>query len=82
MSHAEIQERSAQVGRAAKRLGVNMFISPIVDVVVGMQPWLTGRALGPDAKQGPHCLRLYPRCAIARRRGHGETLPRLPRALE
>jgi beta-N-acetylhexosaminidase len=49
MSDAEIEERSAQVGQAAKRLGVNMFISPIVDVVTGVQPWLMGRALGSDA---------------------------------
>jgi beta-N-acetylhexosaminidase len=51
MDDREIEARSAEVARAARALGVNMFISPIVDVVTGTQPWLLGRALGPDVKQ-------------------------------
>ncbi len=51
MSDEQIQQQCKPVGAGAKALGVNMFISPIVDVVTGTQPWLTGRALGPDARQ-------------------------------
>ena len=51
MPDDQIEKQCAQVGAGAKALGVNMFISPIVDVVTGTQPWLTGRALGPDARQ-------------------------------
>ncbi|SDR57091.1 beta-N-acetylhexosaminidase [Burkholderia orbicola] len=44
-----IVERSAAVAAAARELGVNLFLSPIADVVVGANPWLDGRHLGADA---------------------------------
>lgn len=51
MPDDQIERQCAKVGAGIKALGVNMVISPIVDVVTGTQPWLTGRALGPDARQ-------------------------------
>ncbi|WP_321852391.1 glycoside hydrolase family 3 N-terminal domain-containing protein [Burkholderia diffusa] len=44
-----IAERSAAVAAAARELGVNLFLSPIADVVVGANPWLDGRHLGADS---------------------------------
>src|SRR5262249_26999620 len=36
---------------AAKHLGINMFLAPILDVVTGLNPWLAGRTLGRDIEQ-------------------------------
>jgi beta-N-acetylhexosaminidase len=44
----EIIRQSIEIGKAARRLGVNLFLSPIVDVVTGINPWLEGRNLGVD----------------------------------
>jgi beta-N-acetylhexosaminidase len=37
-----------EAGRALRELGVNVALGPIVDVVRGENPWLSGRNLGPD----------------------------------
>ncbi|MBR8250241.1 glycoside hydrolase family 3 N-terminal domain-containing protein [Burkholderia cenocepacia] len=44
-----IEERSAAVAAAARELGINLFLSPIADVVTGANPWLDGRHLGAAA---------------------------------
>jgi beta-N-acetylhexosaminidase len=46
----EIAAAGAAVATAARGLGVNMFLSPVLDVLSGANPWLTGRTLrfGPD----------------------------------
>lgn len=44
----EIARQSAEVAKAARALGVNLFLAPIVDVVSGINPWLERRNLGVD----------------------------------
>jgi beta-N-acetylhexosaminidase len=46
LSSDEIVHRSTVVGQAARLLGVNVFLAPIVDVVMGPNPWLHNRNLG------------------------------------
>ncbi|MDB5531066.1 MAG: hypothetical protein JWR51_4169 [Devosia sp.] len=43
-----IAEQSKAVAVAARRLGVNVFLSPVADVLAGPNPWLEGRTLGTD----------------------------------
>ena len=46
MTGAAIEKRCETTAAAALELGVNMFLSPIADVVDGINPWLSGRTLG------------------------------------
>jgi beta-N-acetylhexosaminidase len=48
MSNEEIENTCLSCAKAAGRLGINMFLAPILDVVTGANPWLTGRTLGGD----------------------------------
>ncbi|MBN3854016.1 glycoside hydrolase family 3 protein [Paraburkholderia sp. Ac-20340] len=48
MSSSQLAAQCESVARAARELGVNLFLAPIVDVVVGPNPWLEGRTLGAD----------------------------------
>jgi beta-N-acetylhexosaminidase len=48
LSTDEITRQSAEVAKAARSLGVNLFLAPIVDVVSGTNPWLERRNLGVD----------------------------------
>ncbi|WP_044874682.1 glycoside hydrolase family 3 N-terminal domain-containing protein [Pseudomonas sp. LFM046] len=50
-SDADIVARSREVARAARKLGINLFLAPIVDVVTGANPWLSGRHLGTQASE-------------------------------
>ncbi|WP_406230476.1 glycoside hydrolase family 3 N-terminal domain-containing protein [Nocardia sp. NBC_01009] len=45
LSDEEISAAAAAVGAAARRLGVNVFLSPVLDVLSGANPWLQGRTL-------------------------------------
>jgi beta-N-acetylhexosaminidase len=45
---AQIEEHGRQVGTRALELGVNLLLSPVVDVVIGPNPWLTRRSLSSD----------------------------------
>lgn len=45
----QIERAAFQMARAARDLGVTMFLSPVIDVVTGHNPWLRGRTLGTDA---------------------------------
>ncbi|MFS8146152.1 glycoside hydrolase family 3 N-terminal domain-containing protein [Rhizobium sp. BR 249] len=47
----EIEGSCFETARAAKELGITMFLAPIADVVVGKNPWLEGRTLGPDRRE-------------------------------
>lgn len=51
LSADEIMKRSAEVAKAARDLGVNLFLAPIIDVVTGTNPWLERRNLGVDAAE-------------------------------
>lgn len=48
MSSADIEARCYEMASAARVMGVNLFLAPIVDVVTGVNPWLHQRHLGPD----------------------------------
>ncbi len=48
MSSDEIEAVARAMGAAARDLGVTMFLSPVIDVVSGSNPWLQGRTLGRD----------------------------------
>lgn len=39
---------SASIAAAAKNLGVNCFLGPVLDVVTGQNPWLSGRTWSTD----------------------------------
>ncbi|PBB52929.1 MULTISPECIES: glycoside hydrolase family 3 N-terminal domain-containing protein [Mesorhizobium] len=43
-----IEARSKASAISARRLGVNVFLSPVADVLAGPNPWLEGRTLGED----------------------------------
>lgn len=43
-----IEKISGSVAAAAKGLGVNCFLAPILDVVTGQNPWLSGRTWSTD----------------------------------
>ncbi len=50
MPDSELEAACHRTAAAAKALGVNLFLAPIVDVVTAMpHPWLAGRTLGSDA---------------------------------
>jgi beta-N-acetylhexosaminidase len=44
-----VRRSFAEVGAALGAMGVNMTLGPILDVVRGPNPWLSGRSLGADA---------------------------------
>ena len=48
MNSDAIETISKDIARAARKLGITMFLSPIVDVVSGANPWLINRTLGTD----------------------------------
>lgn len=43
-----LQRQAARVARAARGLGINVLLAPILDVVMGQNPWLEGRTMGRD----------------------------------
>jgi len=51
LSSAEIEKAAKDTAEAAKKLGVNLFLAPILDVVRGPNPWLDGRALGGEVDE-------------------------------
>ncbi|WP_435609762.1 glycoside hydrolase family 3 N-terminal domain-containing protein [Pseudomonas knackmussii] len=51
LSQEELSRRSRSVASQARQLGVNLFLSPIVDVISGENPWLSGRTLAGDQSE-------------------------------
>ncbi|PUA18435.1 glycoside hydrolase family 3 N-terminal domain-containing protein [Glaciimonas sp. PCH181] len=47
----EIERHCHLTAAAAREIGVNLFLAPIVDVVTGINPWLHNRNLGPEASE-------------------------------
>jgi beta-N-acetylhexosaminidase len=45
---AEIEAFGFQAGTAARELGVNLILAPVLDAVSGENPWLLNRSLSPD----------------------------------
>jgi beta-N-acetylhexosaminidase len=48
MSPAENKALCQLVAQAARALGINVFLSPVLDVLNGPNPWLAGRTLSSD----------------------------------
>ena len=48
LSSDEVENLSASIAVAARQLGVNCFLSPILDIVTGKNPWLHGRTWSTD----------------------------------
>lgn len=51
MASEEIERVAFRMAQAARGMGVTMFLSPVIDVVTGHNPWLQGRTLGTDAAE-------------------------------
>jgi beta-N-acetylhexosaminidase len=47
-SDVEIEAFGFAAGKAAKALGVNLILAPVLDAVSGENPWLLNRSLSPD----------------------------------
>lgn len=45
MSHEDLVSKCYETAKAARALGVNMFLAPIADVLNGRNPWLQGRTI-------------------------------------
>ena len=45
---ADVEAQAAEIARAAKGMGVNCFLGPILDVLSGDNPWLAGRTWSTD----------------------------------
>lgn len=51
MASEETERVAFRMAQAARGMGVTMFLSPVIDVVTGHNPWLQGRTLGTDAAE-------------------------------
>lgn len=51
MPATEIRQAAFDMAKAIAEIGVNMLLSPVLDVVTGNNPWLKGRHLGPNAAE-------------------------------
>jgi len=51
VSSGDVERISFDIAAAARGMGVTMFLSPVLDVVTGRNPWLAGRTLGSDPDQ-------------------------------
>ncbi|WP_323033993.1 glycoside hydrolase family 3 N-terminal domain-containing protein [Paracoccus sp. (in: a-proteobacteria)] len=51
MASEEIERVAFRMAQAARGMGLTMFLSPVIDVVTGHNPWLQGRTLGTDAAE-------------------------------
>ncbi|MDJ0782231.1 MAG: glycoside hydrolase family 3 N-terminal domain-containing protein [Desulfosarcinaceae bacterium] len=65
----EFQRRSSQIATAARALGINCFLGPILDIVGEPNPWLAGRTWSTDphriATLSAAYIRGVQRCGIA-----------------
>ncbi|MFJ5295853.1 glycoside hydrolase family 3 N-terminal domain-containing protein [Pseudomonas sp. NPDC088368] len=59
LSADDIEQRAFETAKAARSLGVNLFLAPIVDVVTGANPWLEGRTLGTDPDEVARIARAF-----------------------
>ena len=48
MANEQFEEICTDIATAAKELGVNCFLGPILDIVTGDNPWLSGRTWSTD----------------------------------
>ncbi|WP_053351570.1 glycoside hydrolase family 3 N-terminal domain-containing protein [Leucobacter musarum] len=48
LSDRELRERYTAYAEGARRLGINLFLAPVVDEITGTNEWLNGRTLSHD----------------------------------
>ncbi|WP_035872856.1 glycoside hydrolase family 3 N-terminal domain-containing protein [Cucumibacter marinus] len=48
LSDQELRDQCAKTAQAARKIGVNLFLAPIVDRVTGRNVWLDGRTMADD----------------------------------
>lgn len=54
-----LADRCFDTARAARELGVSMFLAPIADIVDGQNPWLRNRIMGADARTVARLVSAY-----------------------
>ena len=59
MDDDDVHEVFSDYGRAANRLGVAMFLGPVLDVIEGTNEWLLNRSLATDLTQSARLGRIY-----------------------
>ncbi|MCA1368720.1 glycoside hydrolase family 3 protein [Bradyrhizobium sp. BRP14] len=59
LSLGEVEHRCFENAKAARALGVTMYLAPIADVVDGRNPWLAGRTLGSDREEVSRLVSAY-----------------------
>lgn len=59
LSLGEVERRCFENAKAARALGVTMYLAPIADVVDGQNPWLAGRTLGSDREEVSRLISAY-----------------------
>lgn len=59
LSDLAIEQRCFDMAQAALGLGINLFLAPIVDVVIGVNPWLHNRHLGADPREVSRVTRAF-----------------------
>jgi len=59
LSLGEVERRCFENAKAARALGVTMYLAPIADVVDGQNPWLAGRTLGSDREEVSRLVSAY-----------------------
>ncbi len=59
LSLVEVERRCFENAKAARALGVTMYLAPIADVVDGQNPWLAGRTLGTDKEEVSRLVAAY-----------------------
>ena len=59
LSPGEVERMCFENAKAARSLGVTMYLAPIADVVDGRNPWLAGRTLGSDREEVSRLVSAY-----------------------
>ncbi|ACP23051.1 beta-hexosaminidase (plasmid) [Sinorhizobium fredii NGR234] len=59
LSLVEVEGRCFENAKAARALGVTMYLAPIADIVDGQNPWLAGRTLGIDKEEVGRLVSAY-----------------------
>ena len=65
MNDAELEIVFGMAAQAAKQLGVNMFLAPIVDTLSGPNPWLEGRTVSDQVGEVARLSRCFVRAGEA-----------------
>lgn len=59
MTDTELTEFGHSAGTAARAMGINYFLAPVIDVVTGANPWLLDRCISTDPKVVARCATAF-----------------------